>query len=202
VSADVAEREFLKSAGDDRRNGTPGGLAADGGVALAWEKLVYTPPLTALAMPVSFPEEYRVEVRDTLRASRILAVIELVSPGNKDDSEARESFAGKCLSYLSKGIGLVVIDIVTARLANLHNVLVRLAKHGSSFEMAGEPSIYTTAYRPVHRNKEDVVDLWQWELALGSALPVVPLALKEFGTIPLNLDATYLEACERSRIPG
>jgi hypothetical protein len=202
VSADVAEREMLHEDSGESQNGTPEGLTSDnGGLAVALEKIVYTPPVTSLSMPVSFPEEYRVEVRDTLRASRILAVIELVSPGNKDDNESRATFAGKCLSYLAKGIGLVVIDIVTARLANLHNWMVKLAKHDSRFEMADDPSIYTTAYRPVHRKKEDVIDLWTWELAVGSPLPTLPLSLKEFGTIPLNLELSYCEACERSRIP-
>jgi hypothetical protein len=201
VSSDVAERELLQEDISDSQNGTPEGSSERGGVAVALEKLVYTPPVTALSMPVSFPEEFRVEVRDTLRASRVLAVIELVSPGNKDDDESRESFAGKCLGYLAKGIGLVVIDIVTARLSNLHNWMVKLAKHDAKFEMPGDPSIYTSAYRPVHRNKEDMIDLWTWELALGSHLPTVPLSLKEFGTIPLDLEKTYAEACERSRIP-
>jgi hypothetical protein len=163
---------------------------------------IYTPPVATLSMPLSFPEEYRVEVRDTMRASRILGVIELVSPGNKDDNEARETFAGKCLSYLAKGIGLVVIDIVTDRLANLHNFLVKLAKHDAMFEMEGSPPIYASAYRPVHRKNEDMADLWLSKLAIGSPLPIMPLSLKEFGTVGLNLESTYMEACERSRIPG
>jgi hypothetical protein len=201
VSADVAEKELLSPDAGETRNGTPVRATDDGGIAVAIEKAIYSPPATTLSMPMSFPEEYRVEVRDTLRVSRILAVIELVSPGNKDDTESRETFAGKCLSYLAKGIGLVVIDIVTGRLANLHNWMVKLAKHDAKFEMPGNPPIYTSAYRPVHRNKEDAIDLWMWPLVVGSVLPIVPLALKEFGTVPLNLEATYRESCERSRIP-
>jgi hypothetical protein len=201
VSADVAEKELLHDDDGESQNGTPDSLNQSGGLAVALEKIVYTPPTTALSMPVAFPEEYRVEVRDTVRASRILAVIELVSPGNKDDSESREVFAGKCLSYLAKGIGLVVVDIVTSRLANLHNGMVKLAKRDAKFEMADDPPTYASAYRPVHRNKEDAVDLWTWKLAIGSVLPTVPLALKEFGTVPLNLETTYMEACLRSRIP-
>ncbi len=201
VSADVAEKELLSLDAGETRNDIPGRSTDDAGIAVAIEKAIYLPPATTLSMPVSFPEEYRVEVRDTLRASRILAVIELVCPGNKDDAESRETFAGKCLSCLAKGIGLVVIDIVTGRLVNLHNWLVNLAKHDAKFEMAGNPPIYTSAYRPVHRNKEDAIDLWMWPLAVGSVLPIVPLALMEFGTVALNLETTYIEACERSRIP-
>jgi len=94
-----------------------------------------------------------------------------------------------------------VIDIVTNRLANLHNVLIQLADKDSRFAMTGNPATYAVAYRPVHRNTEDFIDLWRWPLSVGSVLPTVPLALKVFGCVALNLEATYTEACERCRIP-
>jgi hypothetical protein len=201
VSADVAELEVLINRPNPQSNGAIEHTDGNGGVALAVEQSVYTVPDTDLSMPVSFPDEYRVEVRDTFQASRVLAVIELVSPGNKDDVQARETFAGKCLSVLAKGIGLVVVDMVTSRSANLHNVLVKLARRDTRFEMGGSPPTYAAAYRPVHRKKQDVVDLWHWELKVGASLPTVPLALREFGVIGLDLEATYAEACQRSRIP-
>jgi hypothetical protein len=128
-------------------------------------------------------------------------VVEVVSKGNKKERSERDQFAAKCLSYLGKGIGLVVLDIVTVSGWNLHNVMIRLAEKDPKFEMAGDPPIYAAAYRPVHRNKEDLIDLWHWPLAVGQLLPTVPLALKGFGCVALNLEATYTEACERSRIP-
>jgi hypothetical protein len=193
ASADVSENELLT--GPESANGPTG----NGGVGLAVE--IYAPPAVTGTMPASFPPEYRVEIKDTHRAMRVLAVIELVSPVNKDTEEHREVFAGKCLSYLGKGIGLVVVDTVTDRLANLHNEIVRLAGHGTAFEMAESPSIYAAAYRPAHRKSEDLIDLWTWELVVGHPLPVVPLALKGVGCVRLDLEATYAEACERSHIP-
>jgi Protein of unknown function (DUF4058) len=199
VSADVAEYESL--AGNGHENGVLGNGSAEngGGVAVATE--TYAPPATALSMPADFPDEVKIEVRDTTDDYKVLGVIELVSPGNKKEKGEREQFAAKCLSYLGKGIGLVVIDIVTTRLWNLHNVLVQLAEKDAKFLMPGDPPLYVTAYRPVHRNKEDLIDLWLWPLTVGASLPTVPLALKGFGCVALNLDATYAEACERSRIP-
>jgi hypothetical protein len=200
ASADVAEVDQSPKGGNGPASGlVPAG--AGGGVGVAVEPVLYTPPETDLTMAADFPEDILVEIRDLHRARQVLAVVELVSPGNKDDEEARESFAGKCLSYLAKGIGLVVIDIVSDRLANLHNVLARLAKQDAKLRMAGDPPLYATAYRPAHRNKEDLIDLWTWPLAVGSPLPAVPLALKGFGCVRLDLEATYAEACERSRIP-
>ena len=201
ASADVAEVDRARVGG----NGPANGLSlsgSGGGVGVAVEPVLYTPPDTELTMSAHFPEDILVEIRDLQHARQVLAVVELVSPGNKDDAEARESFAGKSLSYLAKGIGLVVIDIVSDRLANLHNVLVRHAAKDVKFLMAGDPPLYVSAYRPVHRNKEDLIDLWTWPLAVGSALPAVPLALKGYGCVRLDLEASYNEACERLRIPG
>ena len=200
ASADVAEVDQSPGDGKGAANGVPLSGAA-GGVGVAVEPVLYTPPETDLTLSAKFPEDVFVEIRDLQRARQVLAVVELVSPGNKDDAEARESFAGKCLSYLSKGLGLVVIDIVSDRLANLHNELIRLAKKEAKFLMPGDPNLYVSAYRPVHRNKKDLIDLWLWPLAIGSALPAVPLALRGFGCVRLDLEATYTEACERSRIP-
>lgn len=195
AAADVVEREWLP-------NGATGhGEPAGNGVAVAPEIEVYAPPATDLTMPATFPDEYKIEVRDRLKASRVLAVVELVSEGNKKEESKREQFAAKCLSYLGKGIGLVVIDIVTPRYWNLHNELVRLAGHGDKFLMPADQWTYATAYRPVSRGEENLIDLWQWPLAVGEPLPAVPLALKGHGCVKLDLEATYTEACARLSIP-
>jgi len=199
AAADVVERD-LHAGLAEPRNGTSNHPAAHGGVAVATAPEVYSPPAAELSMPAAFPQEYEVEIRDTHRASRVIGVIELVSPANKKEASKRAQFAAKCLSFLGHGIGLVVIDVVTERLWNLHNELVRLAGHDSKFLMPNDPPLYVTAYRPVHRDREDVIDLWSWPLAIGSALPAVPLALRDFGCVRLELEATYSEACERDGI--
>ncbi|MDY3552566.1 DUF4058 family protein [Gemmata sp. JC717] len=198
VAADVVERDWL-TVPEEERNGSE--VHGAGGVAVATKVETYTPPTTDLAMPATFRGEYTVEVRDTLKASRVIAVIELVSETNKKEESEREQFAAKCLSYLGKGIGLVVIDIVTSRHWNLHNELVRIAKHDDKFLMPDDPWTYVTAYRPVSRKKKDLIDLWPWPLKVGEPLPAVPLALKSYGCVKLELEATYAEACARLRIP-
>lgn len=201
VAADVAEREEVVSNGSP--NGAPAGGTPEhgGGVATATERVLYAPPATDLSMPADFPPEIKIEVKDTADGYRVVGVVEIASKGNKKEKSERDQFAAKCLGYLGNGIGLVVIDIVTVSGWNLHNVMVRLAEKDARFEMPGDPPTYAVAYRPVHRNKEDLIDLWHWPLAVGSPLPTVPLALKGFGCVALNLEATYAEACERSRIP-
>ncbi|MBX9627711.1 MAG: DUF4058 family protein [Gemmataceae bacterium] len=194
VAADVAETH--DPPGDGSRNGTP---HDGGGAALAVE--VYAPPAATISVPAVFPDECMVEIRDQEAGRRLLAVVELVSPANKKEADERNRFAGKCLSYLYRGIGLVMIDIVTERHANLHNLMVELAGHDPASAVAGDPATYCVAYRPVSRKGETFIDEWHHPLAVGSPLPTVPLYLKGYGCVRLDLEATYAEACERSRIP-
>ena len=199
VAADVVEVERSDEEAHNDYNGDGNGKG--GGTAVAVMAETYAPPITTLQMPARFPDEIKVEVRDVEDDYRVLAVVELVSKGNKKEADEREQFAAKCLSYLGKGIGLVVIDIVTVSHFNLHNELVRIAEHDDKFLMPDDAWIYVTAYRPVKRKRKELIDLWQWPLTVGGSLPAVPLALKSYGCMRLDLEATYTEACVRLRIP-
>jgi len=56
--------------------------------------------------------------------TRVDRAIELVSPANKDRPGTRDAFVSKCASYLQQGIGLIVVDLVTNRSADLHAELL------------------------------------------------------------------------------
>jgi hypothetical protein len=160
----------------------------------------WAPPLPALVIPALFPDEIEVQVLGGPTGAQLVAAVELVSPGNKDRLEARRAFACKCASYLQMGIGLVVVDVVTDRLANLHDELMRLMEQGDGLLFPGTPTTYAAAYRPVRRKEADQVECWPAALAVGQPLPVVPLALRGGPTLPLDLEATYGEARQRSRL--
>jgi len=151
-------------------------------------------------MPAVFPDSLEVLVFNIEAGPTLIAAVELASPGNKDRAETRQAFAAKCASYLHQGIGLMVVDVVTNRRANLHNELVRLLEKGDEFLLAPSP-LYATAYRPVRRPTSDQIEIWTATLAVGQALPVLPLALDKGVCVPLDLEATYVEACQRSRLP-
>jgi hypothetical protein len=190
IAADVAEFERDSSAEDRPANG-----AANGGVAVE----TWAPPVTALAMPAVFPDDLEVRVHDSERDFKIVAVVELVSPGNKHRPETRRAFAAKCAAYLQRGIGVVTVDIVTSRRFNLHNELVRLLNFAEPFLMPDDAVLYAVAYRPARRGDVNQIDLWPIPLAIGGSLPLIPLALRGTRAVPLDLDATYTETRERSR---
>ena len=54
----------------------------------------------------------------------LIGAIELVSPANKDRPATRDAFVSKCATYLQAGVGLVVVDVVTERPADVPAELV------------------------------------------------------------------------------
>jgi len=160
----------------------------------------WSPPATDLVMQAIFPDDIAVEIYSSSAGLTLVAAIELASPANKDRPQTRRAFVAKCASYLSRGIGLVVVDIVTNRLANLHNELIEFLEEDSRFAMPSDATTYAVAYRPSRRSSADQIEMWPMPLSVGSPLPTLPLALRNAETVPLDLDATYLAACRHSRL--
>lgn len=174
--------------------------AADRGATTAALARTWSPPATDLVLPTVFPDEIEVQVLNTAAGPVLVGAIELVSPGNKDRLVARGAFAAKCVAYLTRGIGLVVVDIVTSRLANLHNEIIGLLGHAAPFTLDPAIATYAVAYRPSRSAAGDQIELWARPLSIGDTLPTLPLALRYAETVPIDLDETYNEACIRSRL--
>ncbi|MGL4549904.1 MAG: DUF4058 domain-containing protein, partial [Gemmataceae bacterium] len=111
----------------------------------------------------------------------------------------RRLFAGKCAACLARGVGLVVIDTVTTRHANLQDELVDLLGLGPSFRMDAGGSLYAAAYRPLNADGGRVLT-WVNGLRVGEDLPTVPLSLAADVCLPLDLEVSYRDACRRRRV--
>lgn len=169
----------------------------EGGVAVE----TWVPPAATLAMPAVFPEELEIQVFENSGRPTLVGAIELISPSNKDRPEARNGFVSKCASYLLEGIGLVIVDVVTNRSSNLHDELIRLMQQDNRFLFPRETSLYTVAYHSVRRDPGgDQIEMWPVSLALGQALPTLPLALRGGPIVKLDLDITYSDARVKSRL--
>ncbi|MGH7168716.1 MAG: DUF4058 domain-containing protein, partial [Gemmataceae bacterium] len=138
-------------------NGAAYGLAsgsAGGVVTLAAP--VWSPPAPLLEMDAVFTAEFTVHVFNIEAGPMLVGAIELVSPSNKARPAARRAFAMKCLNYLNAGIGLILVDVVTERRANLHDQMAELIV-GHAPRFPGTPPIYAAAYRHFRRGAEDKV---------------------------------------------
>jgi hypothetical protein len=181
-------------------NGTATPAGTSGGPAAAVATRAWAPPAPALLLPALFPDSLEVLVFNKEGGPTLVAAAEMISPGNKDRPEARRAFAAKCASYLQQGIGLMTVDIVTSRQANLHNELVALMELGAEYRLPGEP-LQAVSYRPVRPTAADQIEVWPATLSVGAPLPLLPLPLDKGLCLPLDLEATYAEACQRSRLP-
>jgi hypothetical protein len=165
-----------------------------GDTAPAW-----APPEPGVAVAVEWPgtDEVTVEVRTDDGDPQLAAAVELVSPRNKDRPRAREALAGKCADLLRRGCGLVVIDVVTTRRADLHGDL--LAALGVASDGTGS-ALTAVAYHAIGREGSGQLLTWPEALAVGQQLPTVPLWLGSDLAVPLDLEASYRAACADLRI--
>jgi hypothetical protein len=162
---------------------------------------VWAPPAPMLIMPAVFPEGFEVRVFNTMSGGlTLVAAIELISPGNKDRADVRRAFAAKCASYLYRGVGLLVIDIVTSRRANLHNETMRLMEAAPEMHLPAEMNLYAVAYRPVLHQERAEVELWTAPCTVGGPLPLMPLRLTGDLFVPVDFETSYQETCRRRRL--
>lgn len=192
----VGGRVEIDVATFDRADG--GTAAGNGGVATVAAQ-TWAPPAPQLLIPAVFPDSIEVLVFSGEAGPTLVAAVGLVSPGNKDRAQSRRAFAAKCASYLQQVIGLVVVDIVTNRQANLHNELIRLMELEDRFAISVGP-LYAAAYRPARRDKSELLETWADPLAIDRSLSTLPLALDKGLLIPLDLETTYTEARQRRRM--
>jgi hypothetical protein len=174
------------------KEGHPSSHSGNGnGVATA----VWSPPECAASIDIDFSDEDTFEVRvlDEERGLRLVAAIELVSPGNKDRPAKRQSFAHKCVEYLRQGVSMVIIDVVTDRLDNLHHeLLAQLERTEPRFWETTGP--YAIAYRPSRPNDHWQIDIWPARLTIDAPMPDLPLWLSPTFSVPLELETTFQES--------
>jgi len=150
----------------------------EGSIALATAGAkVWAPPAADGVLPSVFPDTFEVRVLSTETGPKLVAAIELISPGNKDRAAERRAFATKCASYLYQGISVIIVDIVTSRRANLHNEILGLMET-ADLPLPPETNLYAVAYRPLRRGAADEIEVWRTPLALGQTLPTLPLGLR------------------------
>lgn len=140
-------------------------------------------------------------IYDTQRERTLVAVIELVSPGNKDRPETRNAFVGKCAALLQKGVAVSIVDLVTARQFNLYAELMEFLGQSDS-TLGAEPSAISAAScRWIRRGKRATLETWSHNLAVGQPLPTLPLWLTDVRVVPLDLEQCYEKTCEDLDIP-
>ncbi len=151
-----------------------------------------------LVLPAIFPPEFAVNVFETSGGPNLVAAIELVSPANKDRPESRQAFAVKCAAYLRRGMGVIVVDVVTSRKGRPLDDLLALLHPTIPAIQAGD--LTAVSYRPIRVGDLETIELRASALAVGSHLPNLPLGLNSGLTLPVDFEICYEEAREGCRL--
>lgn len=193
IEIDVATYE-----GDDPDRAARG-PAGDGGVATE----VWAPPRPTLAVATDLTDvdEYEVRVYDTRRGRRLVAAVEIVSPANKDRPEHRRAFVARCAALLKDRVCVAIVDLVTTRNANLYGDLLGFFGLLDPALAGGPPPLHAAACRWARPGDAWLLETWAHPLALGGALPTLPLWLAEDLAVPLELESSYEQTCRVLRIP-
>jgi hypothetical protein len=155
------------------------------------------PPKPTLSVKTDLPkqDEYEVRVYDARRNRRLVAAIEIVSPGNKDRPEHRAAFVAKCLALLQQQVSVSIIDVVTVREFNLYADL--LGQMEQADPSLGDPpaSLYAVTCRIRPAGNLHLLDTWSFPLVVGRRLPRLPVWLADDLMLNLDLEPGYEETC-------
>jgi hypothetical protein len=159
----------------------------------------WQPPAGALG-EITFPDQFEVIVFRNSGGKQIVGAIELVSPANKAGEENRRAFVSKVVSYLHEGINVLVVDVVTERHPNLHNEIVTGMRMPYDLLLPPGALLYAASYRPLIRDGKPKLESWVEAFDVGDPLPTLPLRLISNYFVPVELEATYTEACRRRKL--
>jgi hypothetical protein len=174
--------------------------ANGGGVAtLPWTA---AEPTVAVETESAGEYEYAVRVYDEQRGKTLVAAIELVSPANKDRPQSRTLFVAKCADMIRRGVAVSVVDLVTAKDFNLYTELMAFLGHPTADPMSADPPpTYAASCRHAERGDKTLLVTWSHTLTVGQPLPTLPLWLSAEQSVPLDLEASYEQACHDLWIP-
>ena len=124
---------------------------------------------------------------------RIVAMIEIVSPGNKNLAHGLRAFVQKARELLQQKVHLLIIDPFPASSRDPHGL------HAAIFEEIQDDPLELPADSPLSvfsYECDDRVRTYLEPLSVGDSLPEMPVFLYPGMYIDVPLEATYLSAWE------
>lgn len=124
---------------------------------------------------------------------RLVALLEIVSPANKDRARHVEDFAAKAVSALDLGVHVLVIDLFPPGAYDpygMHGVIRQgLDQSDEAYDLPEQEPLTLASYAAGPQ-----VEIFLEHLAVGAALPEMPLFLRPDRYIYVPLESTYQEA--------
>lgn len=147
-----------------------------------------------LTAPESYRQRRRTVAIRHVSGHRLVALIEVVSPGNKDRPEHVAQFAAKVVEALECGVHVLLVDIFPPGRHDPRGVAGAVWERfdHEAFDVPSDEPLTVASY-----HAGPPVDAYLEHLAVGVALPDMPLFLSWDRYIPAPLEAAY-EAAYKS----
>ncbi len=158
--------------------------------------LTESPPAVHTRMTIPRDPYARLQRSVVVRHSsndRIVAMIEVLSAGNKSNRHAIRSFWDKAVAALDGGVHLLRVDVHPPGPRDPNGI------HGALMNEIGTEEYVLRSERPltaVSYAAGAVVGVFVAHFAAGESIPEMPLFLTREDYIPVPLEATYMAAWE------
>jgi hypothetical protein len=124
---------------------------------------------------------------------RLVALLEILSPANKDRQSAVQDFATKVVSALDAGVHVMVVDLFPPGKFDpqgMHGVIrQRLDNWDEPYDLPAEEPLTLVSYAAGPQ-----VEVYLEHIAVGNQVPAMPLFLRPDRYIKVPLEATSGEA--------
>jgi hypothetical protein len=170
-------------------NGSATGRSPSGGVALA-----EAPPNVRFAAAAP-AEKYTLKQRQVsirhVSDDRVVALVEILSPGNKDRTDSLRMFVEKAVHFLDAGIHLLILDLFPPTSRDPEGIHRSIWSHvmTDQFQRPSDEPLTAAAYVGGLVKRAFVESL-----AVGRPLPDMPLFLEPELYVIVPLEGTYQTA--------
>jgi len=122
---------------------------------------------------------------------KVVAIIEIMSPGNKDSRNAIRTFVEKAADILNQGVNLLVVDLFPPTPRDPQGI------HKAIWDEFGDEPFEAPPGKPLtvaSYISGDLPTAYVESVGVGDPLPSSPIFLSETRYIPAPLEATYMRA--------
>ena len=124
----------------------------------------------------------------------VVAIIEIVSPGNKNSNSGIRKFVEKTADFMEQGVHMLVVDLFPPTSRDPHGLQQTICEEiedGLKFELDPGKDRTVGAY---FSGEQPTAYLECF--GVGDVLPNLPIFLDEYEHIPAPLEETYMQAWE------
>lgn len=175
--------------GDDDENHPTGATAIRGGGAVVAAAPSLAP--TAETDMEFYRRKQKPVVVRHVSGDRVVAMIEVVSPGNKASRHAIRSFLEKAAELLDRRVHLLILDVNPPGPRDPHGIHAAIWEEitGHDYTPPAGQALTVAAYE-----SDLTVRAYVRHAAVGGAMPDMPLFLEPGACVQVPLDSTYQAA--------